>query len=192
GIVGGVIVAAFVGLVVLAVLFGDGTLGTSGASGSGGTAWTLKSSTDQNLYAVATPAKATLNLKAIVLACEIIEGARVMHFQLYPSSSGPLLPTGASRGQLRDEPHARIEIDGAVFGAKIYFAGEFAVIADQVVANHPVITPALGAKIEKGRELTLRFDLLRDQSGATPFDAYAVVAIDGAKPIAAVRRRCGQ
>ena len=184
--------AAFVGLVVLAVLFGDGTLGTSGASGSGGTAWTLKSSTDQNLYAVATPAKATLNLKAIVLACEIIEGARVMHFQLYPSSSGPLLPTGASRGQLRDEPHARIEIDGAVFGAKIYFAGEFAVIADQVVANHPVITPALGAKIEKGRELTLRFDLLRDQSGATPFDAYAVVAIDGAKPIAAVRRRCGQ
>ena len=188
-IVAGVIVAGFAALVVLALLFGNGT---NSASRSGDTAWTLQAGSGQNLYAIAIPAKATLNLKTIVLACEIIDGARVLHLQLYPNSAGPLVPNGASRAQLRDEPHARIEIDGAVFGAKIYFAGEFAVVADQVTGGHPVLTPALGAKIEKGRELTLRLDLLRDQSSATPFDAYAVVAIDGSKPIATVRRRCGQ
>lgn len=199
-IVVGVLIAAFVGLVILALIFGDSggnpSAGSQSAgSQSGGPAWTLTAGEGQNLYAVATPSKATLNLKAVVVACEITSGVRALNLQLYPATQGPLLPDGASRSQIKDEPRIRLEIDGAVLPADIYFAGEFAVVANQVAGGRPVLTPAVAAAMEKGKEMILRFDLLRDQPGATPFDAFAVVALNstnGAKSIGAVRRRCGQ
>lgn len=194
-IVVGALVAAFVGLVILALIFGDSQVKSSEGSRPGGPAWSLTAGDGQNLYAVATPAAATLNLKAVVVSCEIAGGLRTLNLQLYPTTQGPLLPNGASREQIKDEPRVRLEVDGAVVPADIYFAGEFAVVANQVGGGRPVITPALAAALEKGKEMILRFDLLRDQPGAPPFDAFAVVTLNsanGAASIAAVRRRCGQ
>lgn len=189
--------------IVLAVLIGLGVLGAlvqddgPRSSVSGGTAasgWTLKSE-GQSLYAIAVPAKANLNLKAVVLVCEVGEGSHFLSLLLYPSSEGPLLPTGTSREQMKDEPRVRLEVDGEALAANIYFAGEYAVVANQVTAGHPVLSSVVGGALEKGNELVLRFDLVREQSAATPFDASATVALkspNGASSIAAVRRRCGQ
>ena len=191
----GALFAAFVGLAILAPIFGDREVKSSAGSPAGGPAWSLTSGEGQNLYAVGTPAKATLNLKAVVLSCEISSGMRVLNLHLYPIMQGPLLPNGASREQIKDEPRVRLQVDGAVVPADIYFAGEFAVVANQVAGGRPVITPPLAATLERGKEMILQFDLLRDQPGATPFDALAVITLNsanGAASIGAVRRRCGQ
>lgn len=183
-IVLGALVAAFVGLIVLALVFGE----------ESSSSWQLKSGQGQSLFAVTAPTRATLNLKMVAVACEIVDGAKVFHLQLY-TTGGPLLPDGTDRSQAKDQPRVRLEIDGAVTQASLYFAGEFAVVANQTTGGRPVLTPAVGAALEKGRELTIRFDLVRDQNPAVPFDAYAVVnlaATGGASSIAAVRRRCGQ
>lgn len=193
-VVGG-LSAAFVGLLIIASILGDSDMQSSAGRPSAGPAWALTPGDGQNLYAVATPSKATLNLKSVVLGCEIADGVRSLGLQLYPAALGPLLPNGASRSQIKDAPRIRLEIDGAVLPADIYFAGEFAVVADRIAGSRPVVTPALAEAMEKGTEMMLRFDLLQDQPGATPFDAFATVALkspNGAKAIGAVRRRCGQ
>ena len=181
-VLGGMVVLLFL-LVGLALVVGDEVASD----------WQLKSGEGQSLFAVAGPIQSTLNLKAAALACEIVDGAKIFHLQLYPSGEGPLLPTGANAGQLKDQPRVRLEIDGAVIQASIYFAGEFAVVANQIANGRPVLTPAVGAALEKGDKLTVRLDLVRDQRGDAPFDAYAVFSLAGGRQsIAAVRRRCGQ
>lgn len=181
-VLGGIVILLFA-LVALALLVDD----TVSAG------WQLKSGQGQSLFAVAGPTQSTLNLKAAAVACEFVDGAKVFHLQLYPSGEGPLLPTGATAGQLKDQPRVRLEIDGAVIQASIYFAGEFAVVANQISNGRPVLTPAVGAALEKGNQLTVRLDLIREQRADVPFDAYAVFDLaDGRQSIAAVRRRCGQ
>lgn len=182
-VLGGFVLLFFF-LIVLALVFGDETVSSS---------WQLKSGEGQTLFAVAAPTQSTLNLKMAAVACEFVEGAKVFHLQLYPSGEGPLLPTGANTGQLKDQPRVRLEIDGAVIQASIYFAGEFAVVANQVSGGRPVLTPAVGTALEKGQQLTIRLDLIKDQKAEVPFDAYAIFNLaDGRQSIAAVRRRCGQ
>jgi hypothetical protein len=184
-IVCAIVLAMLIGLGVLGALVQDnGPAVSDEAAGSG---WTLKSGEGQSLYAIAVPAKANLNLKAVVLVCEVSEGSHFFNLQLYPSSDGPL--------QMKDEPRVRLEVDGEALAANIYFAGDFAIVANQVSAGHPVLSSAVGGALEKGTELILRFDLVREQSNATPFDASATIALkspNGASSIAAVRRRCGQ
>lgn len=183
-IVAGVFVGLLVILMSVGLLFG----------GSASTGWQLRSGAGEALFAYAVPGAKTLNLKYVVVGCEFVDGAKVFHMQLYPDGVGPLLPAGADRNQLKDEAKVRLEIDGALIPASIHFAGEFAVVADQISDGRPVLTPAVGAALEKGRELTVRFDLLRDRSAGAPFDAYATVALanGGSQAIGAVRRRCGQ
>ena len=181
-------------LVAVSLFRSDGTPGASSGSGAG-SAWTLKIGEGQSLYAIVAPAKSTLNLKAVVLACEVTDAGNVLNLQLYPSGDGPLLPNGAQRSQLTDEPRMQLEVDDTKLTANIYFAGDFAVIADQVEGGRPTITASIGNALERGSELTLRFSLLRAPSASNPFDAYAVVDLkstEGTKSIAAVRRRCGQ
>lgn len=157
--------------------------------------WTLKQGEGQTLYAVVAPRSATLNLMAVVLACEVGDGGRALHLQIYPSTPGPFLPNGATREQLKDEPAVQLEIDGAVLPAQLDFAGDFAIVYDRVANGLPTMTPGLASALERGNELTLRFDLVREPAGTQRFDAYAVVALkspNGAGSIAAVRRSCGQ
>lgn len=185
----GIVIAAFAGLIALGLLLEDSLNPPAGAG------WTLKDGEGQSLYAVVAPSSATLNVKAVVLACEVVSGGRGLHFQLYPATPGPLLPNGATREQLKDDPSVRLEIDGEISAAQLDFAGDFAVVYNQVAGGLPTMTPALGNALERGNKLTLRFDLVRDQAGTQPFDAYAVVDLKsakGASSIAAVRRRCGQ
>lgn len=182
-VLGGFVLLFFL-LIALALVFGDETVSTS---------WQLKNGEGQTLFAVAAPTQSTLNLKMAAVACEFVEGAKIFHLQLYPSGQGPLLPAGANAAQLKDQARVRLEIDGAVIQASIYFAGEFAVVANQVSGGRPVLTPAVGAALEKGQQLTIRLDLIKDQRADVPFDAYAIFNLaDGRQSIAAVRRRCGQ
>lgn len=110
------------------------------------------------------------------MGCEIVGVVGVFHMQLYPSG-GPLLPDGADRSQLKDQPRVRLEIDGEAIAASIYFAGEFAVVADRISRDRPVLSPGVGAALEKGRELTVRLDLLRDRPASSEFDAMATVKL---------------
>ena len=185
----GIVVAVFAGLIAIGLLVEDNLNPISGAG------WTVKNGEGQTLYAVVAPNSATLNVKAVVLACEVVNGGRGLHFQLYPATPGPLLPNGATREQLKENPAVRLEIDGAVVPAQLDFAGDFAVVYNQVAGGLPTISPALGNALERGGSLTLRFDLVRERAGTQPFDAYAIVDLrsnGGAGAIAAVRRRCGQ
>jgi hypothetical protein len=179
----GGLVLLFLLLVALALVFGDNV----------SSSWQLKSGQGQSLFAVAAPTQSTLNLKMAAVACEFVDGAKVFHLQLYPSGEGPLLPTGANPSQLKDQARVRLEIDGSVIQASIYFAGEFAVVANQISGGKPVLTAAVGTALEKGKQLTVRLDLIKEQRADVPFDAYAIFNLaDGQASIAAVRRRCGQ
>ena len=157
--------------------------------------WSLREGEGATLYAVTPPSEGTLNLKAVVLACEVVEGRKILQIQLYPDGKGPLLPKGAKRGQLKDEPRAELVIDGTVHRVELSFGGDYGLVTDQVEADLPFLSRPLADKIEHGNQLVLRFDLIGDKAGGPVFDAEASVDLksgDGGKAIAAVRRRCDQ
>lgn len=161
----------------------------------GSAGWTLREGEGQTLYAVSAPTSTTVNVTALVLACEVVSGVRTLQLQLYVDGERPLLPVGARREQLKDEPQLRLEIDGVTYPAKLYFAGDFAVIADRTDGALPALSPGLAERLERGARLMLRFDLLTEKMGGSEFDGAAAVELkvgDAGKSIAAVRRRCGQ
>lgn len=162
---------------------------------SGSAGWTLREGEGQTLYAVSAPTSTTVNVSALVLACEVVSGVRTLQLQLYVDGERPLLPVGARREQLKDDPQLRLEIDGVAYPAKLYFAGDFAVIADRTEGALPALSPGLAERFERGARLMLRFDLLTEKVGGSDFDGAATVELkagDAGKAIAAVRRRCRQ
>jgi hypothetical protein len=166
------------------------------ADPSGGNAgWTLREGEGQTLYAVSAPTSTTVNVTALVLACEVVSGVSTLQLQLYVDGERPLLPVGARREQLKDDPQLRLEIDGVAYPAKLFFAGDFAVIADRTDGVLPALSPGLAERFERGARLMLRFDLLTEKAGGSDFDGAATVELkagDAGKAIAAVRRRCRQ
>lgn len=158
--------------------------------------WSLRDGEGASLYALSAPSERSLNLKAVVLACEVIEGRKILQIQLYPDSLGPLLPKGAKREQVRDEPSVELEVDGAVQPpVQLLFGGDYAIVIDQIEGVLPFLSQPIADKVEHGKRLVLRFDLIKDKPGSPQFDAEASVDLqagDGGKAIAAVRRRCGQ
>lgn len=157
--------------------------------------WTLREGEEQALYAVSTPTSTTVNVSALVLACEVVSGRRILQFQLYVEGDRPLLPVGARREQLRDDPRVRLEIDGVAYPVQLYFAGDFAAIADRADGMLPAVSPGLAERFERGARLMLRFDLLTEKAGGSDYDGAATVELkagDAGKAIAAVRRRCRQ
>lgn len=157
--------------------------------------WTLRDGEGQTLYAVSGPTSTTVNVSALVLACEVVSGERILQLQLYVDGDRPLLPVGARREQLKDDPRVRLEIDGVAYPARLYFAGDFATIADRTDGMLPALSPGLAERFESGVRLMLRFDLLTEKAGGSDYDGAATVELkagDAGKAIAAVRRRCRQ
>lgn len=155
--------------------------------------WSLRDGEGATLYALSTPSERTLNVKAVVLACEAIERRKVLQIQLYPEGRGPLLPKGSRREQLKDEARAQLEIDGTVHKVELSFGGDYALVTDQVETDLPYLSRPVADKIEHGNRLVLRFDLIKDKPGGPEFDAEATVDLkagDGGKAITAVLRRC--
>lgn len=157
--------------------------------------WTLREGEEQALYAVSSPTSTTVNVSALVLACEMVSGRRILQFQLYVEGDRPLLPVGARREQLKDDPRVRLEVDGVAYPVQLYFAGDFATIADRADGVLPAVSPGLAERFERGARLMLRFDLLTEKVGGSDYDGAATVELkagDAGKAIAAVRRRCRQ
>lgn len=157
--------------------------------------WTVREGEGQTLYAVSAPTSTTVNVTALALACEIVSGQRILQLQLYVDGDRPLLPEGARREQLRDDPRVQLEIDGVAYPARLYFAGDFATIADRTDGLLPSLSPGLAERFERGGRLMLRFDLLTEKMGGSEFDGATTIDLkagDAGRAIAAVRRRCGQ
>jgi hypothetical protein len=163
---------------------------TSAAPARGAAGWQLETSEPPG-YAVIEPAKSNVNVDSVALACGEIHGRRGLQLELYLSNAGPLLPDGASYEQLNKVPRAEIVIDGRTFAADILFAGDFLVVVDQE-SDSTMVSDRLLDEMEKGRTMTIRFDLLIDEAdGGGEFDGELLLDLQagrGGSAVAAVRR----
>lgn len=140
--------------------------------------------------AVTRTLRTNLNVGAVVLACE----RGVLQLQLHPSTDGPILPTGVSREQMKDDPRADLTIDGRTYPVAIAFSDEHAVVSDRQERRLAALSPALLDALEAGRTLRLRLDLVRE-AAREPASFDGDVRIDlrageGAAALAGVRRDC--
>jgi hypothetical protein len=154
-------------------------------------AWSIEPNTDDPHYAAVVPAETSLNIAAIVLACENVDGARILQMQLYLTDDGPLRAKAAPAGPLKDEPRAELSIDGRIFPVSLMFADTYAVLADDRDGYFPKLSDQLVAALRSGDTLTLHFDLLAEPPGRpAAFDGEAVVSLAGSggrQAIAAMR-----
>ena len=163
------------------------------AAGSG---WTLtRQAETPTLYALAENPSTNLNVRAVVLACETMGTRKVLQLQLYPARPEPILPRGATRDALKDQPRAEIEIDGVARPIEFDAAGDFAVLHDSAAPGLAALSPALAAAIENAHTVVVHFDLVQEAPGQPPaFDgrlALDPTAGEGRAALATVRRECG-
>lgn len=167
---------------------------TSSFAGTAGKfeGWEIEQGVDLPSYAVIDPQSTDLNLDSVVLACEQAVDRRVLEFQIYLSTEGPLLPNGVQPQQLKDNPHAEIVIDDGIFPVSISFADDYAVLADGTEQMFPSLSERLVDATEKGRSMTLRPDLVDELVGQpAAFDGEALIALQaggGGMALSAVRR----
>ena len=154
--------------------------------------WALREGNDGALFAVIPPATKTASVKAIVLACLTVNERKTVHLQLFPEGEEPILPAGASREDLKEEPRAQIEIDGTTQPVNIYFSGDYAVVADRIENDVPMLSRSLADRIERGTRLVLRLDLVKDKPKTAAFDSEVVIDLKAGDSgaVAAVRKRC--
>ena len=140
--------------------------------------------------AVTRALRTNLNVGAVALTCE----RGVVQFQLHPSNEGPILPAGATRKQMKDDPRADLTIDGRSFPVAIAFSDEHAVVSDREERHLAALSPGLLDALEAGRTLQLRLDLVREPSGeAASFDGDLRIDLQagqGPAAVAGVRRDC--
>ncbi len=157
-----------------------------------GAGWRLEAGVSAPSYAFAEPASSNLNIDVVALVCEEAGDARGLQLQLYLSTSGPLLPNGASPQHLKDAARAEIAVDGQVFATDILFADDRVVLADARRQQAPVLSKLLIEAMQAGQSMSLRFDLVSEPPGApAAFDGEAVIDLRagaGSQAIAAVRR----
>ncbi len=156
-------------------------------------AWKLERDVEPPSYAVIEPESSNLNIDSVVLTCAAAGNATVLQLQIYLSTEGPLLPKDAAPGQLKDDPRAEIAVDGRVFPVGIFFADDYAVLADQTEQRFPALSEGLLDAMATGNVMVLRFDLLAERAGQpAAFDGEAVIALHGDSGGAAVSavRRC--
>jgi hypothetical protein len=144
---------------------------------------------------VAEPTSTDLNIDTVVLSCEQGPDRRGVQLRLYLSGTGPLAPKAAAAA-LKDDPRVELVVDGVSQTADLLFADDFVVVADTADGSMPLLSDALLEKLQAGRRLELRFDLVQKPGGQTPaFDASTVVDLQagsGGRAVAAVRRCADQ
>jgi len=174
----------------LTILFGVVGLAAPAMAG-----WALEPNVSSPSYAVAEPTSTDLNIEAVVLSCEQGPDRRGLQLRLYLSDTGPLAPKAAAAA-LKDDPRIELAIDGVSQTAELLFADDFVVVADTADGTMPLLSDALVEKLQAGRRLELRFDLVQEPRGQAPsFDASAVVDLQagsGSRAVAAVRRCADQ
>jgi hypothetical protein len=140
--------------------------------------------------AVTRALRTNVNVGAVVLTCE----RGVVQLQLHPSTDGPLLPSGASPEQMKDDPRADLTIDGRSFPVAIAFSDEHAVVSDSGERRFAALSSGLLDALEAGRTLQLRLDLVREAAGEpASFDGDLRIDLQagaGSAALASVRRHC--
>ena len=141
------------------------------------------------------PASTDLNVDTVVLSCEQGPDRRGLQLRLYLSGAGPLAPK-AGAVALKDDPKVELSIDGVSQTADLLFADDFVVVADTADGTMPLLSDALVEKLQAGRRLELKFDLVQEPRGqAAAFDGSAVVDLQagpGGRAVAAVKRCADQ
>lgn len=175
--------------------FFAGLVGLAGPAMAGAAGWGLEANVRDPSYAVAEPTATDLNVDVVVLSCEQGPERRGLQLRLYLSDAGPLAPKAAAAG-LKDDPRVELVVDGVSQTADLLFADDFVVVADSADGTMPLLSNAFLDKLQAGRRLELRFDLVQEPNGQAPaFDGSAVVDLQagsGSRAVAAVRRCADQ
>jgi hypothetical protein len=172
-------------LTLLAGLVGIASPALAGAAG-----WALEANVTKPSYAVAEPTSTDLNVDVVVLSCEQGPDRRGLQMRLYLTGDGPLAPKAAAAA-LKDDPRVELVVDGVSQPADLLFADDFVVVADTADGTMPLLSDALLDKLQAGRRLELRFDLVQKPRDQAPsFDGSAVVDLQagsGSRAVATVR-----
>jgi hypothetical protein len=173
----------------------SGLVGLAAPAMAGPAGWTLEANVSSPSYAVVEPASTDLNVDTVVLSCEQGPDRRGLQLRLYLSGAGPLAPK-AGAVTLKDDPKVELSIDGVSQTADLLFADDFVVVADAADGTMPLLSDALVEKLQAGRKLELKFDLVQEPRGqAAAFDGSAVVDLQagpGGRAVAAVKRCADQ
>jgi len=181
--------AYFRSLTLLAGLVGTAAPAVAGAAGGAG--WELEANVRSPSYAMAEPTSSDVNIDTVVLSCEQGPDRRGLQLRLYLSGDGPLAPKAAS-AVLKDDPHVELSIDGTSQPVELLFADDFVVVADAADGTMPLLSDSFLDKLQAGRRLELKFDLIPEARGQAPaFDGSAVVDLQagaGSRAVEIVRR----
>ena len=168
-----------------------GVVGIAGPAVAGAAGWALEANVSKPSYAVAEPTSTDLNIDVVVLSCEQGPERRGLQLRLYLSGTGPLAPKAAAAA-LKDDPRVELVVDGVSQKADLLFADDFVVVADTADGSMPLLSDSFLDKLQAGRRLELRFDLVEKARGEAPsFDGSAVVDLQvgsGSRAVEAVRR----
>jgi hypothetical protein len=167
-----------------------GLIGFTGPAMAGAAGWSLEANVRDPSYAMAEPTSTNLNIDVVVLSCEQGPDRRGLQLRLYLSDAGPLAPKVATTA-LKDDPRVELVVDGVSRPAELLFADNFVVVADSADGTMPLLSDAFLDKLQSGRRLELKFDLVQEPRDQAPsFDASAVVDLQagvGSRAVAAVR-----
>ncbi|GEP56499.1 hypothetical protein [Reyranella soli] len=167
-----------------------GLIGFTGPAMAGAAGWSLEANVRDPSYAMAEPTSTNLNIDVVVLSCEQGPERRGLQLRLYLSDAGPLAPKVATTA-LKDDPRVELVVDGVSRPAELLFADNFVVVADSADGTMPLLSDAFLDKLQSGRRLELKFDLVQEPRDQAPsFDASAVVDLQagvGSRAVAAVR-----
>jgi hypothetical protein len=149
---------------------------------------------EPKVFAVTGPTSTNLNVASVALVCEELDGKKSLQLQIYPSNQEPILPRGASRKAMKEDPSVEIIVDGQTFPVIPGFAGDYAILMEREEDSLPILSERLLDAMQSGRTMIVRFDLLREGVGRKrEFDGELVVDLeagDGSAAIAAVRQDC--
>ena len=165
-----------------------GLVGIAGPAMAGAAGWALEANVAKPSYAVAEPTSTDLNIDTVVLSCEQGPDRRGVQLRLYLTGTGPLAPKAAAAA-LKDDPRVELVVDGVSQTAELLFADDFVVVADTANGSMPLLSEGLLEKLQAGRRLELRFDLVQ-QGQAPALGASTVVDLQagsGGRAVAAVR-----
>jgi len=167
-----------------------GLIGIAGPAMAGAAGWDLEANVRNPSYAVAEPTSTDLNIDSVVLSCVQGPDRRGLQLRLYLSGTGPLAPKAPAT--LKDDPRVELVIDGVSQTAELLFADDFVVVADTADGAMPLLSDSFLDKLQTGRRLELRFDLVQKAPGQAPsFDGSAVVDLQagsGGRAVTVVRR----